>query len=86
MAGRPQQRRRSRLGAHQDGRPRRPGRRVLGRLTQEWLATSDDAEALTSGGYWHHQRRETAHRPAYDQQLQDELLEHLARITGERLA
>jgi NAD(P)-dependent dehydrogenase (short-subunit alcohol dehydrogenase family) len=57
----------------------------LGHLTQEWLATSDDAEALTSGGYWHHQRREKAHRPAYDQQLQDELLEHLARITGERL-
>ena len=29
----------------------------LGHLTQEWLATSDDADARTSGGYWHHQRR-----------------------------
>src|SRR3954451_981873 len=25
----------------------------LGHLTQEWLATSDDPEALTSGGYWY---------------------------------
>jgi NAD(P)-dependent dehydrogenase (short-subunit alcohol dehydrogenase family) len=33
----------------------------LGHLTQEWLATSDDPEARTSGGYWHHQRR--ASRP-----------------------
>lgn len=29
----------------------------LGHLTQEWLATSDDSEARTSGGYWHHQPR-----------------------------
>ena len=48
----------------------------LGHLTQVWLATSDDAEARTSGGYWFHQQRgpthpaaatsvpgQTAHRP-----------------------
>ncbi|MGF9660751.1 SDR family NAD(P)-dependent oxidoreductase [Arthrobacter crystallopoietes] len=58
----------------------------LGHVTQEWLATSDDPEALTSGGYWHHQHRRKAHRAAYDQQLQAGLLNQLARITGERLA
>jgi len=34
----------------------------LGHLMQEWLATSNDLEALTSGGYWHHQQRQTPHR------------------------
>ena len=32
-----------------------------GHRTQEWLATSNDPEALTSGGYWHHQRRVRPH-------------------------
>ena len=41
----------------QDGRsPALPTTCELGHLTQEWLATSDDPEARTSGGYWHHQR------------------------------
>jgi NAD(P)-dependent dehydrogenase (short-subunit alcohol dehydrogenase family) len=57
----------------------------LGHLTQEWLATSDDPEAHTSGGYWHHQHREKAHPAAYDHRLQSELVNHLARVTGERL-
>jgi NAD(P)-dependent dehydrogenase (short-subunit alcohol dehydrogenase family) len=57
----------------------------LGHLTQEWLATSDDPAALTSGGYWYHQeRREPAPR-AHDQRFQDDLLEALARFTGARL-
>lgn len=57
----------------------------LGHVTQEWLATSDDPEALTSGGYWHHQHREKALPAAGDQHLQDELLHYLGRLTGERL-
>ena len=68
------------------GGPNAPDDLRLGHLTQEWLATSDDPEALTSGGYWHHQHRQKAHRAAYDQRLQAELLDQLARITGERLA
>ncbi|AOT02340.1 SDR family NAD(P)-dependent oxidoreductase [Arthrobacter sp. U41] len=57
----------------------------LGHVTQEWLATSDDPGACTSGGYWHHQHLQKAHRAAFDHRLQDELVDHLARVTGERL-
>jgi hypothetical protein len=50
-----------------------------------WLATSDDPEARTSGGYWHHQRRAEAAPSVHDQRFQDELLEDLARFTTTRL-
>jgi NAD(P)-dependent dehydrogenase (short-subunit alcohol dehydrogenase family) len=53
----------------------------LGHLTQEWLATSDDPEARTSGGYWHHQRREPPAAGVHDRRFQDQLLEELARFT-----
>lgn len=58
----------------------------LGHLTQEWLATSDDPAALTSGGYWYHQKREKPHHAVRDERFQNELLDHLAEVTGERLA
>jgi NAD(P)-dependent dehydrogenase (short-subunit alcohol dehydrogenase family) len=58
----------------------------LGHLTQEWLATSDDPEARTTGGYWYHQRRAEPAPSVHDQRFQDELLEDLARFTGTRLA
>jgi NAD(P)-dependent dehydrogenase (short-subunit alcohol dehydrogenase family) len=58
----------------------------LGHLTQEWLATSDDPEARTSGGYWHHQRRVDPAPSVHDPRFQDELLEELARHTGAHLA
>lgn len=67
------------------GGPGAPDDLRLGHLTQEWLATSEDPEALTSGGYWHHQRREKAHPAVYNQQLQSELVDALARATGVRL-
>ncbi len=54
----------------------------LGHLTQEWLATSDDPEARTSGGYWHHQRRAEPAPAARDQRFQDDLLEALAGFTA----
>jgi NAD(P)-dependent dehydrogenase (short-subunit alcohol dehydrogenase family) len=57
----------------------------LGHLTQEWLVTSDDAEARTSGGYWHHQRRHDPHPAAGDRQFQDDLLGALADRTGIKL-
>ena len=56
----------------------------LGHLTQEWLATSDDAR--TSGGYWHHQRRIEPHPAVHDRRFQDQLLDALADFTGTRLA
>jgi len=54
----------------------------LGHVTQDWLATSDDADARTSGGYWFHQRREDPSPSAHDLRFQDELLEQLAGFTG----
>jgi NAD(P)-dependent dehydrogenase (short-subunit alcohol dehydrogenase family) len=57
----------------------------LGHRTQEWLATIDDPEALTSGGYWYHQNREKPHHAIRDERFQNELLDHLAGVTGERL-
>ena len=67
------------------GGPGAPDDLRLGHLTQEWLATSDDRDALTSGGYWHHQRRTDPHPSALDPHFQDELLESLAGFTGIRL-
>jgi hypothetical protein len=67
------------------GGPGAPDDLRLGHLTQEWLATSDDPEALTSGGYWYHQHRQEPHRAVRNEQFQNELLENLVRITGERL-
>lgn len=58
----------------------------LGHLTQEWLATSRDPEAVTSGGYWHHQRRQPPNPAVNDIRFQDQLLADLARVTGAVLA
>ncbi|WP_331548885.1 SDR family NAD(P)-dependent oxidoreductase [Propionicimonas sp.] len=58
----------------------------LGHVTQEWLATSDDPAALTSGGYWHHQHRSQPHPSAGDEAFQARLLDSLASFTGIPLA
>ncbi|MGO4490965.1 SDR family NAD(P)-dependent oxidoreductase [Arthrobacter sp. 2YAF22_2] len=57
----------------------------LGHRTQEWLATSDDPEARTSGGYWHHQHRQEPYPSVHDTAFQDRLLSALADETGEHL-
>jgi hypothetical protein len=54
----------------------------LGHLTQEWLATSDEQEALTSGGYWHQQRRIEPHPAVHHERFQDQLLHALAHFTS----
>jgi NAD(P)-dependent dehydrogenase (short-subunit alcohol dehydrogenase family) len=64
------------------GGPGAPDDLFLGHVTQEWLATSDDPQALTSGGYWHHQRRSQPHPSAADEGFQTELLDTLAAFTG----
>jgi NAD(P)-dependent dehydrogenase (short-subunit alcohol dehydrogenase family) len=64
------------------GGPGAPDDLRLGHLTQEWLATSDDPEARTSGGYWYHQRRAEPAPIVHDQRVQDHLLEELARFTA----
>ena len=58
----------------------------LGHLTQEWLATSQDPDVLTSGGYWHHQRRLEPHPSVHDRRFQDQLLDDLAHFTTTRFA
>jgi NAD(P)-dependent dehydrogenase (short-subunit alcohol dehydrogenase family) len=68
------------------GGPGAPDDLRLGHLTQTWLAISDDPDARTTGGYWHHQHRSTPHPAAVEQQFQDLLLDQLARCTGTRLA
>ena len=68
------------------GGPGAPDDLRLGHLTQEWLATSDDPDARTSGGYWHHQRRLEAHFAVHNWGFQDQLLAGLAGFTGTRLS
>jgi NAD(P)-dependent dehydrogenase (short-subunit alcohol dehydrogenase family) len=67
------------------GGPSAPDDLTLGHRTQEWLAVSGDAEARTTGGYWHHQRRLEPHPACRETQFQEELLDELARYTGTRL-
>lgn len=58
---------------------------ALGHETQAWLASSDDPEALTSGGYWYHGRRREPHLSVHDTGFQDALLSVLAKETGTAL-
>jgi NAD(P)-dependent dehydrogenase (short-subunit alcohol dehydrogenase family) len=57
----------------------------LGHRTQEWLTTSSDPAARTSGGYWHHQQRQTPNAAVGDSGFQEKLLSALAEETGESL-
>jgi hypothetical protein len=67
------------------GGPGAPDDLRLGHLTQEWLAVGDDPDALSSGGYWHHQQQLDPHPSVRDEQFQDELLAALADFTGTHL-
>ncbi|TRW43982.1 SDR family NAD(P)-dependent oxidoreductase [Georgenia yuyongxinii] len=64
------------------GGPSAPDDLRLGHRTQEWLATSSDPAALTSGGYWYHQRTRAPHPNVNDHHFQDALVHHLAVHTG----
>jgi hypothetical protein len=64
------------------GGPGAPDDLRLGHLTQEWLATSDEPDACTTGGYWYHQRLRTPHPAARNKRFQDSLLDALARFTA----
>lgn len=67
------------------GGPGAPDDLELGHRTQEWLAASDDPEALTTGGYWYHRQRQQPHRAVHDEGFQDRLLQTLAEETGTAL-
>ncbi|WP_306210598.1 SDR family NAD(P)-dependent oxidoreductase [Actinoplanes sp. RD1] len=68
---------RSRMGG-----PSAPTDIATGAATQAWLAVSDDAAALRSGGYWRHMRPLPALRGAGDPAVQDGLLAACAGLTG----
>ncbi|WP_133917724.1 SDR family NAD(P)-dependent oxidoreductase [Streptomyces sp. NBC_00582] len=67
------------------GGPSAPDDLELGHRTQEWLAVSDEPEALTTGGYWYHRRQRDPHRSVHDEAFQARLLETLAEETGTAL-
>jgi NAD(P)-dependent dehydrogenase (short-subunit alcohol dehydrogenase family) len=67
------------------GGPGAPDDLDLGHQTQEWLATSDDPQALTTGGYWYHGERREPHRAVNDRPFQDRLLQALAQETATAL-
>ena len=68
------------------GGPGAPDDLELGYLTQVWLAVSNEPEATVSGEYWYHRRPQTPTAVARSEQLQDLLVDELARLTGVRLA
>ncbi len=56
-----------------------------GHLTQTWLAVSEDAAAKSSGGYWHHRKREKPAAEALDPDFREKLVEKLEQLTGVRV-
>ncbi|MEU7664476.1 SDR family NAD(P)-dependent oxidoreductase [Streptomyces lincolnensis] len=64
------------------GGPNAPDDLELGHRTQEWLASSDDPQALTTGGYWYYGEQLEPHGSVHDEDFQDRLLRTLAEETG----
>jgi NAD(P)-dependent dehydrogenase (short-subunit alcohol dehydrogenase family) len=54
-------------------------------LTQAWLATSDDPEAKTTGGYFYHLKRREPNREAREESVQDRLIDICQEISGIRM-
>ena len=54
----------------------------LGHRTQEWLVTSDDPRARTSGGFWYHQQLRRADPAVTDPSFHDRLMAALEAHTG----
>jgi NAD(P)-dependent dehydrogenase (short-subunit alcohol dehydrogenase family) len=64
------------------GGPSAPDDLVMGAHTQAWLATSNDAAATVSGGYWYHRTRQTPASETFDTAFQDRLIARLGELTG----
>jgi NAD(P)-dependent dehydrogenase (short-subunit alcohol dehydrogenase family) len=54
----------------------------LGAVTQAWLAASDEPAALVTGQYFYHQQQRRTNPAARRTELQDQLLDYCARISG----
>jgi NAD(P)-dependent dehydrogenase (short-subunit alcohol dehydrogenase family) len=57
----------------------------LAPVTQAWLAVSEDAEALVSGRYFHHQQPQTPNPATKSAGLQDRLLHYCADLASVEL-
>lgn len=64
------------------GGPSAPDDLEQGHVTQSWLATSDDPDALVTGGYFRGRRTLPGHTAARSVDFQDELLAALENLTG----
>lgn len=64
------------------GGPKATDALPLGAETQVWLATSDDAAAAVSGRYLKRRQELRANPAAYDEALQDGLLDSCAALSG----
>jgi NAD(P)-dependent dehydrogenase (short-subunit alcohol dehydrogenase family) len=64
------------------GGPSAPDDLQQGCVTQAWLATSEDALARSTGGYFYHQRPRAPNPIASDAGTQEELLAECGRISG----
>jgi NAD(P)-dependent dehydrogenase (short-subunit alcohol dehydrogenase family) len=67
------------------GGPGAPDDLAQAHLTQAWLAVGDDPGALVSGGYFYHRAPRAVLPAVRSVTFQDQLLDELARLTGERL-
>jgi len=67
------------------GGPGAPDDLTLGAVTQAWLAVSDDKAARVTGEYFFHQKPRRVHQAARRTELQDELLDYCAGLTGTAL-
>jgi NAD(P)-dependent dehydrogenase (short-subunit alcohol dehydrogenase family) len=64
------------------GGPGAPDDLDAGAVTQAWLATSNDPEAMISGQYFYHQKPRALEAAARDEKIQERLMEECARISG----
>ena len=64
------------------GGPSAPDDLTEGSVTQAWLATSDDAPAQSTGGYFYHQRPCSPNPIANDFGIQEQLLAECRRVSG----
>jgi NAD(P)-dependent dehydrogenase (short-subunit alcohol dehydrogenase family) len=68
------------------GGPSAPDDLESGSVTQAWLATSEDPQALQSGEYFYHQKLRPPNPIARDLAIQDALLAQCEKLSGIALA
>jgi len=64
------------------GGPGAPDDLALAAVTQAWLAASDDPAATVTGRYFYHHTPRDLHPAAYSVEVQDDLLDLCADLTG----